>query len=246
MAISPIVIVTGAGSGIGRAASILLAAEGAKVTLVGRTQANLHETARLMRSRNPSVPAPVVVGKDISRQRECEAVVRETIAQSGRVDSVINNAGAVESQPVNDVNEPLLQNMFGVNAFGPAFLISACWPYFVRQSGGRIVNVSSMSTIDPFPGLAMYAAAKSALESYTRSVMVEGRPHHILAFTIILGAIETKMLRQIVSKELLPESAVLDPIEAASAIVDCALGRRDGDAGRPLIVRKSSSADGKT
>lgn len=238
MAESPVVIVTGAGSGVGRASSLLLASEGARLTLIGRAEKNVRETARLIREKHSHLPEPLAISADVSHQDQCDAAVRAAAERWGTVHALINNAGVVDTRPVNDVDEQSLQRVFGVNTFGPAYLSAACWPHFVRRRGGRIVNVSSMSTVDPFPGLAMYAAAKSALESYTRSIMVEGKAHNILGFSVVLGAVETPMLRRVVSTEELPTSRTLDPLDAGRIIADCAMGRRDVDAGAPLIVRK--------
>lgn len=236
---SPVIIVTGAGSGIGRATCQALALSGARVTLVGRTRAHLDETSRLMPQSGAGTRQPLIVAADVSDQRQCAGIVATTFKAWGRVDALVNNAAALHASPINIVDEGALVDTFSVNVFGPAYLIAACWPHFVRQRGGRIVNVSSMSTIDPFPGLAVYAASKAALESLTRSIMNEGQPHNILGFSIVLGAVETAMLRRVVSREALPASQALQPHEAARIIAACALGERDVDAGQPLLVRQT-------
>jgi NAD(P)-dependent dehydrogenase (short-subunit alcohol dehydrogenase family) len=239
LAEAPIIIITGAGSGIGRASCARLALQGAALTLVGRRNTALHETATLMRQQNRLCPNPLIFAGDVAQQKTSQNVIDETLAKRGRVDALINNAAMALMQPINVTDETMIRQTFSTNTFGPAYLIAACWPHFVRQGGGRVVNVSSVSTIDPFPGLAMYAASKAALESLTRSVMIEGKPHNILGFTIVLGAVETRMLRQVVSAEALPAASALQPDEAAKIIVACATGQRDADAGQPLIVRKT-------
>jgi NAD(P)-dependent dehydrogenase (short-subunit alcohol dehydrogenase family) len=236
--VSPVIIVTGAGSGVGRATCEHLAASAARLVLVGRSESNLRETSRILHEHNPQAPKPLILAADISDQRKCQQIVAAAAQKWSRVDALINNAGTVTMSPIDVIDERTMQEMFAVNAFGPAYFIAACWPHFVRQRGGRVVNVSSMSTIDPFPGLAMYAASKAALESLTRSIMNEGRTHNILGFTIVLGAVETAMLRSVASEHDLPSSHVLEPRAAARIIAECARGDRDVDAGKPLIVKK--------
>ena len=93
-----------------------------------------------------------------------------------------------------------------------------------------------MSSIDPFPGLSIYAASKAALESYTRSIMNEGRGHGIFAFSIVLGSVETAMLRTIVSESQWPRSRTLDPRDAGNLIASCARGERDDEAGSTIVL----------
>ena len=75
--------------------------------------------------------------------------------------------------------------------------IAAAWPRFVRQGGGCIVNVSSMSSLDPFPGLSVYGAAKAALNAIVKGCVHEGAAAGIRAFTVAPGSVETAMLRAI-------------------------------------------------
>jgi NAD(P)-dependent dehydrogenase (short-subunit alcohol dehydrogenase family) len=93
-----------------------------------------------------------------------------------------------------------------------------------------------MATLDPFPGLSAYAASKSALESLTRSIQIEGRAHGIRAFTVAPGAVETEMLRQVVSKEDLSPQRAHDPMDVARVIGECVSGRRDVEMGKTICL----------
>ena len=93
-----------------------------------------------------------------------------------------------------------------------------------------------MATIDPFPGLFVYAASKAALESFTRSIRNEAGPSRIRAFSIAPGAVETPLRRATFDEATIPRARTLEPEVIARVIVDCILGRREEDAGRVLAV----------
>ena len=99
-----------------------------------------------------------------------------------------------------------------------------------------MVNVSSMATVDPYPGLSVYAASKAALESLTRSIAVEGREHGIRSFSVVLGAVETAMLRSVVSEAQLPREKTLEPRDVAEVVMACVEGRHDSRNGGAVPV----------
>jgi 3-oxoacyl-[acyl-carrier protein] reductase len=108
-----------------------------------------------------------------------------------------------------------------------------------HRKGGtiaRIVNVSSVSAIDPFPGLSIYGATKGAINALTRGCANEGRDVGIRAFAVAPGAVETAMLRAIASEEQLPRTATLTPEQVAGVIVACAVGERDEENGGVIVV----------
>lgn len=237
MASERVAIVTGAAGGIGRALCTLLAEHGWRLTIVGRTPASLEETRDVLTGRSAAFDVTtslLIVPGDVGDPEVAASVVSRTMDEWGRIDGLVNNAAIAEMRPIEDNDRDLLERMFAANTFGPASLIAAVWPVFEQQGGGRIVNVSSIATTSPFPGLSAYAASKGALESLTRSIMVEGGSLGIRAFSIGFGAVETAMLRSVVTREELPESDATAPAKAAQVIVDCLLGRRDGDAGKVI------------
>ena len=230
----PIVIVTGAGSGIGRAACRRLASAGSRLVLVGRAIEPLRETAGIIGDGQCFVHAA-----DVSDPQAVPTIIDAAVGEWGRIDAIVNNAAVVSPRPLREADARWLRDVLGTNVVGPALLIAAAWPIFERQRGGCVVNISSLATVDPFPGLAAYAASKSALESLTRSVMNEARGQGIegvRAFSILPGAVETAMLRRVVSERDLPRQRALDPDAVAEVIADCVLGRRDGDVGRAIAL----------
>lgn len=232
----PVVIITGAGSGIGRAVCEQLAGAQCRLVLVGRTESKLAQTMDAIAAASAAPPDMLVVPADQSDAEQARSVIDMTLDRFARVDALVNNAGVAPSHPITETNEDLLYRTFAVNAFGPAYLIAAVWPALVKRKQGRIVNVSSRATTDPLPGFFVYAASKCALESLTRSAFNEGREHGILSFSVSPGAVETAMLRAIISEKVLPKSKALDPADVARVVCDCVLGRRDADAGAVIHV----------
>lgn len=229
-----VTMITGAGSGIGRSACIRLGRAGHRLCLVGRTESKLLETVELMAEQAPQASETLIVPADVSDSQQAASAVDQTLERWGRVDALVNNAAIVHLNAIDQVDEAIWFQTFASNVFGAAYLTARLWPVFVTQRQARVVNVSSMSAHDPFPGLAAYAASKAALESLTRSIMAEGRPHGILAFSVAPGAVETAMLRGLWSEADLPRERTLDPDAVAGLIAECVAGRRDAQAGQTL------------
>lgn len=221
----PVAIVTGAGSGIGRRCAVQLAERGWSVALVGRTRATLGETAELL-----GQVARCIIEADVGEIASAGRIVDEVLRSLGRIDALVNNAGYAPFKAFHQFTDAELDRTFQVNAMGPIRLINRAWPHLC-QAGGRVVNVSSYSTLDPFAGLGVYGAAKSALNVLARASAREGRGLGVRVFTVAPGAVETGMLRAIWSEDQLPPAHTLDPGEVASVIVACAVGQRDHEDG---------------
>ncbi|MEM9167150.1 MAG: SDR family oxidoreductase [Planctomycetota bacterium] len=229
---TPIALVTGAGSGIGRAAAKRLGDGGTRVILVGRRHEPLAETAAII--HGPSA----IMTADIGDANQAEALAERVASEFGRLDILVNNAGYAPLIPFHKTTVEAFEACFRANAIGPALLIARCWSMFAAQRSACIVNVSTVGTRDPFPGFAAYAASKAALNSLTRSCMNEGRDIGLRAFTVAPGAVETPMLRGLFDADTIPSSACIDPDDVASVIADCAEGRRDDAIGEIIWVEK--------
>ena len=230
-------IVTGAGSGIGRALAVELAARGHALALVGRSVEKLHGTATACAAANAGCRALVMAG-DLADSAFAAGVVDRTVAELGGIDVLVNCAGVAPHVPIEGTDEDVLEEAFLNNAFGPAFLIVRAWPHFLQRKAGCVVNVSSLASSDPFNGFFAYGAAKSALDSYVRSMHREGARHGIRAFCLNLGAVETPMLRSNFPASAVPESMTLPPEAVAEVIADCLAGRRDADRGKNIVVKR--------
>lgn len=228
---APVSIVTGAGSGIGRAVAERLAARGHRLALVGRTEAKLQDTLDAVRAHAPDA---MIVVADLADPDHAVRAVDDALERFGRVDTLVNAAGVAPLAPIERTTKEVLEECFQVNTFGPALLIVRCWPIFRRQKSGCVVNVSTIGTSDPFPGFFAYAASKSALDSFTRSCAREGRSIGVRAFCVNPGAVETPLLRKNFPEHQLPRENALKPEVVAEVIVACIEGARDDDHGRTI------------
>ncbi|MCA9285252.1 MAG: SDR family oxidoreductase [Phycisphaerales bacterium] len=240
MATRPTALITGASSGIGLAVSTKISQGGWSVVLVGRSQERLDAAHAELRLAGAPIERIHCVASDIGRTGEAGRCVRETMARHGRIDAVVNNAGTGRIVPIPDTTDDLLHDTFAPNVFGPAMLIAHAWNHLRSAAAetGRatIVNVSSMASIDPFPGFFVYAATKSALDSLTRSAAKEGAEFGIRAFSVNPGAVETPLLRTIVDESALPRSRTLAPADVAKVVVQCIEGARDAECGRVIAL----------
>jgi NAD(P)-dependent dehydrogenase (short-subunit alcohol dehydrogenase family) len=181
-----IVIVTGAGSGIGRATAIAFANAGAHVLGIGRREASLLETA----SEHPAVATFVA---DVRADGAPEAVIDEAIDRWGRVDVLVNNAGAAAIVPLGEVTAARITELFALNVTAPSLLARAALPY-LREVHGSIINVSSTFGHRPLPGGSHYAASKSAIESLTRSWALELAGDNVRVNAVAPGPTESEAL----------------------------------------------------
>ena len=225
-----VALVTGAGSGIGRATAVLLSGRGWRVVLAGRRRGALAETAQSLAGESLAVPGDVGDAGDAAR------VVDAAASRFGRLDALVNNAGYAPLLPIEHTTPEVIDEVYRVNALGPAYMIARAWPIFVRRGAGCVVNVSTIGTFDPFPGFFAYAAAKAAVNSMARSCAKEGAPHNIRAFAVAPGAVETSMLRAIIPESSLPRSACLAPEDVASVIVGCIEGDYDSRSGETITL----------
>jgi NAD(P)-dependent dehydrogenase (short-subunit alcohol dehydrogenase family) len=221
-----VALVTGAGSGIGREVAIQLAQRGWHVVLAGRTIARLEGVAAEIG------PRAVCVAGDVGEAGSAAAMVAAA-AGLGRLDALVNNAGHAPMKPFHQFTDAEIARVFEVNVIGAIRLVREAWPMLVK-TGGRVVNVSSYSTIDPFAGLGVYSAAKAGLNLLARAISNEGRG--VRGFAVAPGAVETDMLRSIVPVAALPTSKTLSPADVAQQIVACATGERDRDAGTVIAI----------
>ncbi len=228
----PVSIITGAGSGIGRAAACRLSTRG-PVVLVGRRPEPLLETGGML---GPEGTAWVAIPSDITKHDDRQRIVDETVRACGHIDALINNAAVGTCAPLEQLNEQQIIELIDINLTAPLLLTRAALPY-LQKTRGCVVSIGSRAAHDPMPGLGAYGCTKSGLEGIARLIAAEYPG--VRAYTVHPGAVETTMLRSIVSAEDLPTNLVLNPDDIAAAIESFVIGQRPESSGSHITVAKN-------
>jgi NAD(P)-dependent dehydrogenase (short-subunit alcohol dehydrogenase family) len=196
--VSRIALVTGAGSGIGRAVSLALNSAGYSVVLAGRRAAELERTAAMAEGGTPILAVPT----DITQPGAVAALFDRTKEAFGRLDVLFNNAGiSARSVPMEELTFEQWNAVVAVNLTG-AFL---CAQHAIRlmkaqqPQGGRIINNGSISAHSPRPNSAPYTATKHALTGLTKSISLDGRKYDIACGQIDIGNAVTEMTERMTS-----------------------------------------------
>jgi 3-oxoacyl-[acyl-carrier protein] reductase len=234
-------IVTGGGSGIGRAAALRLAKAGYAVALVGRRWQPLDQVAGEILASGGKAQA---ISADVSKMDEVAAIVAKTMEAYGRIDALINNAGSARVVPLHQMTPYQWHEALDANLSSAFYTTRAVWPIMQRQhasSGkeiGTIVNISSMSAKDPFSGLGAYGAAKAGLNLLTLATAREGADAGIRAVCIAPGAVDTGMFKSVMGDRPIPEGIALDPDDVAAMIVDAVAGSLRFSSGETIYVHR--------
>jgi 3-oxoacyl-[acyl-carrier protein] reductase len=223
-------IVTGGSRGIGRAIVERLVAEGAQVVFsYERDAASADALVQSIQGQGGKVWA---VRADMGDSADVHRMFDEAQAHLGALDILVNNAGTTNTTAISDVTPELFDRVFAVNAKGPFLAIQRAGS--AMRDDGRIVNISSMTTVTPWPNMALYAATKAALEQFTMTASRELGPRRITVNAILPGAIDTDLLRQENTDE------ALDFVAASSALGR--LGRTSDIAGTVAFLAGPDSA----
>jgi len=186
-----VAIVTGAGLGIGRGIAIGLAEAGADVVLAARTESDLDEVAEHVRALGRRA---LVVPTDVTDKAALEHLVATTVAELGRLDIAVNNAGGAMPRPAMDTSEGFLERAFHFNVTAPFTLTKLAARQMVDTAGsGAIVNISSRSASMTQTSFAAYGAAKAALDRLTQNMAPELAPR-VRLNAIDVGGVATRSL----------------------------------------------------
>ena len=186
-----VAIVTGAGSGIGRAAAELFAAEGAAVAVVDlRSDAAGETTAKIVAEGGRAV----AITANVAVAAQAEAAVTEAVRTLGRLDVLYNNAGINSSGSVADATEEDWDRCFAVNVKGTFLFSRAAVPHLARAGGGAIVNQGSVAALVGVANFAAYCAAKGAVVALSRSMAIDLAPQHIRVNAICPGTVFTPLM----------------------------------------------------
>lgn len=185
-----VVVVTGAGRGIGRSHALAFAARGARVVVAdlgaeidgsGSSTGPAEEVTAEIRAAGGEA---VTSFADVADPDSAASIVDAALDAWGRVDVVVNNAGISDSTPFGELTVEQLRRMVDVHYLGAAFVTRAAWPHLVAAGYGRIVNTTSEAALGGITELTAYGAAKGAVWGLTRNLATEGAAHGILANAI--------------------------------------------------------------
>jgi len=208
-----VVLITGAAAGIGHAAALQFAAAGARVVITGRREAQLQAAA----ARHPNIDYIVA---DAGKADDAARTVAITVERHGRLDVLVNNAGAGAILPLSDADADQVRAIFEVNVVGPSLLARAALPHLEARKG-VIINISSTFGHKAGAMLSHYGASKAALEHLTRCWALELAPRDVRVNAIAAGPTETAFLSERMG--LTPEQIEAVKADEAARIP---LGRR--------------------
>ena len=219
-----VALVTGAARGIGRAVARAFAAEGAAVHAVDVQADALAALVEPLRAAGLAVSPSVA---DISVPEVVERTVGQVLDASGRIDCLVNIAGVISSEPVEEVSLAEWDRILGINLRGTFLCARAVVPAMKRQGSGSVINVSSRAGAMGFAGMTAYCASKFGVEGLSRALAQELGPHGIAVNTITPGTpIHTAMSETTYSPE--QRKVWQDPAVIAPAFVYLALQGPDG------------------
>lgn len=191
-----VVIITGAGRGIGRAIALGLASKGAAVALASRTAVELDETGELVRAAGARCRT---IKTDVSKASEVEQLVGTTLAEFGRIDALVNNAGVQGPIGPLAANDPARwMRTLEVNLMGAVLTMQAVLPHMTGRGQGKIVNLSGGGALAPRANFSAYAASKAALVRLTETVAEEVAPYNVQINAVAPGAVNTRMLKEVI------------------------------------------------
>ena len=213
-------IVTGGGTGIGKGIARALALEGAAVVIASRNTAVLEAAAEELRGEGGQI---VAVGADVTDEAQVEALFAETDRRFGRVDLLVNNSGAFEFAPLDELTLDQWRTLVDVNMTGVFLCTRAALRRMKQQGGGRIINIGSISATKPREGQAAYGATKAAVISLTRATALEGRPHGISAGCINPGLVDVSESDVYTESRPRRDEPSISPADLAEAAVAMAV-----------------------
>jgi NAD(P)-dependent dehydrogenase (short-subunit alcohol dehydrogenase family) len=228
---SKVAIVTGGGSGIGAAVALSLAASGARVAVCGRRVTSIDRTVEQIKAQGGvglAVPADVAVEEDVQR------LVQTTVAAFGDVDILVNNAAIGGGGQIHEHNIDAWDQIMAVNLRGPFLLCHHVLPIMRHKRSGHIINISSESGLNHYPGDGAYGISKHALNALGEYIQRENQEHNIRVNTICPGMVVTEMTEN--SPGLNTEKA-LDPSEIADLVLWLVSRQRNLKIGTPILIQ---------
>jgi 3-oxoacyl-[acyl-carrier protein] reductase len=209
-----VVVVTGASRGIGRAIALGMASEGARVVAVARDKAALDKLASEARDR--SKREAVAIGADLSRLAEVERVVQEARRACGRIDVLVNNAGAIRGGDFLQIPDGQWLDDWSLKLMGYIRMARAVFPIMKAQGAGRIVNVVGAAARNPTATYLTGGAANAALVNFTKGLADLGAECGVLVTAVSPAATRTERWDQLMEQQAKAAGKTVDEVRAAA------------------------------
>ncbi len=188
------VLVTGGGTGIGKATASAFIANGATVVITGRRQPVLEATTQSLGAQ-----AHYIAG-DVSKNGEAARIIEETVDKFGQLDILVNNAGTGAMGPLSQTSDEEIERIYRTNVFGPLALAREATTH-LANSNGSIVNISSVAASGVMPGVVTYASSKAAVDHATRNLAAELGPIGVRVNAVAPGLTDTDITADVKSNE---------------------------------------------
>ena len=184
-------LITGGGTGIGRAIALAFAREGALVAVAGRRREKLEETLREMEKQSGEGVAIVC---DVSNERDAQRAVRETAKSFGKLNVLVNNAGVLHAATIEGTTEEQWDKLLKINLKGPFLMCKAALVEFRKAGGGAIVNVGSVLGLVAMKDRAAYCASKGGVTLLTKAIALDHAHENVRSNCICPSIVETELV----------------------------------------------------
>src|SRR3989304_8771303 len=189
---SKIALITGGGTGIGKATALLFAREGALVAVAGRRESKLGETINAIQKNGGKA---VYIVSDISNVNDTKRIVNETVHKFGGLDILVNNAGVFKGIKITDTKEEEYDYIMDINLKGSFFMCKHAIPEIQKRAGGAIINIGTALGIKGYRGYSTsaYSASKAGVIMLTKALALELAPSKIRVTSVCPAVVETEM-----------------------------------------------------
>ena len=218
-----VVVVTGAGRGIGRAIAEVLGLDGAKV-VVNYSRSRVHAEDLVVRLQQSCSPESVAIQADVSDPEQAVRLIEETVKLFGRIDVLVNNAGINIDRTMKNLTTDDWDKVIQVDLNAYFYTVKAALPYFMQQKSGKIVNISSITAMRGMFGQTNYSAAKAGIIGFTKSAALELARYNVTVNVVAPGYTRSEMFDSIPEKTKegilaqIPLGRVCEPEEVARAV----------------------------
>lgn len=215
-----VVLITGGGTGIGKATASAFIAKGATVIITGRRLAVLEQTAQELGEQSYAIAG------DVSKTGEPSRIIEEVISKFGRLDVLVNNAGTGSMGSLSQTTDEVIESIYRTNVFAPLALIREATIH-LAESKGTVINISSVVASAMMPGVAAYASSKAAVEHATRLLAAELGPMGIRVNAVAPGLTDTDITEEVKANEQMlgmiiaqtPMGRLGEPEDVANAVI---------------------------